>query len=185
MTNDDAGKSFITLDMDEERTLRWDFRNMQKFEGRAKEILKRLEIKNERGQLVSTLSIHTGYVLANFLRIADIMEAAVGAAIGVSALEGKKGEPSEASVAIQGYLDKGGDLVTLQNEVYHSYLVVNDPSSVAEFQANVAMEAEANQIIQDKKEAQLELARLDLATDLKKIETRKKLSGSEPATLPT
>jgi hypothetical protein len=179
MTNEDSGKSFITLDMDRERTLRWDFRNLQKFEGRAKDILKRHEVFKPGTPL------HAGFVLSNYLRIADILEAAVGAAIGVSAIETKKGEPSEAAVAIQGYFDKGGDLETLQREVYHSYLIVNDPSSVVTWEENIAREEETKQINRDKAEARLEIARLELADDRAKIETLKKLSGSVQAVSPT
>ena len=172
---EDNGKSFITLDMDEIRELRWNFRNMQRFESRAEDVLKRHEV------FKPGLPIHTGYVLANFLKIADILEAAVAAATGISGMEGKKGEPSEASVAIQGYLDLGGDLETLQREVYHSYLVVNDPSSVGEWKANVAREEETRQINKEKAEARMAVARLELADDQKKIDELKKLSGSAPA----
>jgi len=171
---EDTGKSFIILDMDEERTLRWNFRNMQRFESRAKDILKRHEI------FKPGLPLHAGFVLANFLKIADILEAAVAAAIGVSGIEGKKGEPSEAAEAIQAYIDKGGNLETLQREVYHSYLVVNDPSSIVEWEENIAREEETKQINRDKMEARLEIARLELADDQKKIETLKKLSGNVP-----
>lgn len=173
MTHEDAGKSFITLCMDEERTLRWDFRSLQKFESRAKDILKRHEI------FKPGMGIHAGFVLGNYLKIADVLEAAVAAACGIDGL-GKKDEPSEAAVAIQGYLDRGGSLESLTREVYHSYLVVNDPSSIAVWQENIAREEETIRINKEKAEAKLEVARLELADDLKKIATFQKLSGSEP-----
>lgn len=176
---EDTGKSFITLDMDVTRELRWDFRNMQRFESRAKDILKRHEI------FKPGLPLHTGFVLANFLKIADILEAAVAAATGISGLDGKKGEPSEAAEVIQAYLDKGGNLETLQREVYHSYLVVNDPSSIGEWTANVTREEETKRINQEKAGARMEIARLELSDDQKKVETLKKLSGSTPAESPT
>ncbi len=172
MVNEDAGKSFITLDMDVERTLRWDFRSMQKFESRAKEILKRHEI------FKPGMPLHAGFVLANYIKIADILEAAVAAACGISGIDGKKGEPSEAAVAIQGYLDRGGDLETLQREVYHSYLVVNDPSSIGEWKENIAREEEIKRINKEKAEAMVEIARLELAEDQAKIKTLRKLSGN-------
>ena len=170
MTNEDAGKSFITLDMDETRELRWNFRALQKFEGRAKDILKRHEI------FKPGMHIHAGYVLSNFLRIADILEAAVAAACNIDGV-GKKDGPSEAANAIQGYLDRGGSLESLQREVYHSYLVVNDPSLVPVWRENIAREEEIARINKEKAEAQLEVARLELAEDKKKIKT---LSGKEP-----
>lgn len=179
MTNEDIGRSFITLEMDEERVLRWDFRNLQKFESKAKEILRRLDIKNERGQNIHSMPINAGFVLANFMKIADILEAAVAAATGISGMEGKKGEPSEASQAIQGYLDRGGNLETLQRDVYHSYLVVNDPSMISVWKENIDREEEIKRINREKAEAKMEVARMELAEDLKKIENLKKLSGSK------
>lgn len=170
MAEEDTGKSFITLDMDETRELRWDFRALQKFENRAKDILKRHEIFRPG------VPIFAGFILSNYIKVADILEAAVAAACGIDGL-GKKEEPSEAALAIQGYLDRGGNLETLQREVYHSYLVVNDPSSISEWRANLVREEEAKRINTEKIEAKLEIARLELAEDQKKIA---KLSGSEP-----
>ena len=173
MTENDAGKSFITLDMDETRELRWNFRALQKFESRAKDILKRHEI------FKPGMAVHAGYILSNFLKISDVLEAAVAAACDIDGI-GKKDGPSEAAVAIQGYLDRGGSLESLQQKIYHSYLVVNDPSLVAVWQENIAREEETARINKEKAEAKLEVARLELADDQKKIETFRKLSGSEP-----
>jgi hypothetical protein len=177
--NADAGKSFVVLDMDQERTLRWDFRNMQKFEERAKGILKR----HDAWQVGRPL--HTGYILANFGKIADIIEAALAAAAGISGMEGKKGEPSEAAVAIQAYLDKGGSLETLQRELYRSYLITNDPSSIGAWLESVEREKDSRQVEQAKAEAKLEIAQLELAESQKKIENLKKLSGNTQAASPT
>ncbi len=177
--NTDAGKSFVVLDMDQERTLRWDFKSMQKFEERAKAILKRHDAWQPGRPL------HTGFILANYGKIADIMEAALGAACGISAMDGKKGEPSEAAVAIQAYMDRGGELETLQRELYHGYLVVNDPSSIGAWEASVTREREARQVEREKADAKLEIARLELAESQKKIENLQKLSGSTPAASPT
>ena len=163
------------LNMDRERELRWTFGAIKTFEKRGREILKRLDIKNERGQAIATAPMHAGAILSNFLRIADILEAAVGAAIGVSAIEGKKGEPSEASDAIEMYLQHGGSIEALQNEIYRAYLQATDPSSIPVWQENIAREAETRRINQEKQAARLEIARLELASDQEKI---RKLSGS-------
>lgn len=175
----DAGKSFVVLDMDQERTLRWNFRAMQRFEERAKAILKR----HDAWQVGKPL--HTGYILANYGKIADIMEAALGAACGISALDGKKGEPSEASVAIQGYLDKGGNIDALQRELYRSYLVVNDPSMIGEFEASIEREEETKRINREKANAKIEIARLELADSQAKIARFQNPSGNGPAASPT
>ena len=87
----------VILDMDESRELRWTFAAIKNFEKRGREILKRLDLKTERGQPIATSPMHAGFILSNFLRIAEVLEASVAAATGLSGLEGKKGEPSEAS----------------------------------------------------------------------------------------
>ena len=95
----------------------------------------------------------------------------------MSGLEGKKGEPSEASVAIDGYLQRGGNIETLQNEIYRAYLVSADPSSILEWEGNLAREAEIKRINREKQEAKMMLARAELAADQAKL---LKISGSAP-----
>jgi hypothetical protein len=51
---------------------------------------------------------------------------------------------------------------------------------VVVWQENIAREEETARINKEKAEAKLEVARLELADDQKKIETFRKLSGSEP-----
>ena len=162
--------------MDRERELKWTFGAIKTFEKRGREILKRLDLKNERGQTVATAPMPAGGILANFLRLSDILEAAVGAATGLSSLEGKKGEPSEASDAIEMYLQRGGTIETLQNEIYKAFLQATDPSSIPFWQENIAKEAETRRINQEKQAARLEIARLELAADQEKV---KRLSGSQ------
>lgn len=170
----------IILDMDETRELKWTFGAIKNFEKRGREILKRMDLKTERGQSIATSPMHAGFLLANFLKIAEILEAAVAAAIGVSGLEGKNGVPSEAAVAIDGYLQKGGSLEELQRETYKAYLLAADPSSIPAWLENIAKEAEIRQINKEKQEAKMEVARLELAADQEKIEKLKKTSGKQP-----
>lgn len=175
---DDKARSFIALDMDVTREFRWDFRSLQRFEGRAKDLLKRHEVFRPG------MALHTGYILSNFIRIADILEAAVAAACGIDGI-GKKDQPSEAAVAIQGYLDRGGNLEKLQREVYRSYLVVNDPNLIGEWEQNIAREEEAHRIEKEKAEAKIQIAKLELAEDQKKIAMLEKASGNTPPESPT
>jgi hypothetical protein len=169
----------IILDMDKERELKWTFGAIKIFEKRAKELLKRLDIRNDKGQQIASQPMHAGYILANFLRISDIMEAAVGAATGLSALDGKD-KPSEASDAIDAYIERGHSLEDLQRCVYEAYLVAADPSSIPEWEANITREEEIKRINKEKQEAKMEVARLELADDLKKIERLKGISGAAP-----
>lgn len=172
----------VILDMDETRELKWTFGAIKNFEKRGREILKRLDLKSERGQSIATAPMHAGFILDQFLRIADILEAAVAAATGLSGLEGKKGESSEASNAIDGYLSRNGNIETLQNEIYRTYLVTADPSSIPKWEANRERDTEIKRINKEKQEAKMELARQELADDLKKIEKMKTISGAAPTT---
>lgn len=173
------------LDMDESRELRWTFGAIKTFEKRSREILKRMDIKDEKGRAVANVPTHAGFLLANFLRISDILEAAVGAACNIGALEGKKGEPSEASVAIDGYLSHGGSLEELQQAIYRAYLVANDPSSLSEWEDNLLREQEVKRINREKQEAKMAVARLELAEDQARIEKLKAISGAAPTSSPT
>ena len=69
-----------------DKSMVWTFGAMKRFERDAKNVLRRLDIKPQY--------THTGYLLANYGRIADIREIAVAASTGLSAQDGKKGEPS-------------------------------------------------------------------------------------------
>jgi len=166
----------IILDMDKTRELKWTFGAIKVFEKRARDILKSLDVRDERGRSVANIPMHAGFILANFLRISDIMEAAIGAACGISALE-EKDKPSEAAQAIDAYLERGGSLEDLQRHIYEAYLVANDPSSLSDWKESIAREEEAKRINKAKQEARMEIARIELTEDQAKI-TR--LSGSQP-----
>ena len=143
----------------------WTFAAMKKFEARVKGILKKLEIKPGAN--------HTGYFLANYLRITEVLEAAVTASTGLDGMEGKKGEPSEALQAIEDYLEQGGTLDDLQKAIYRAFLEKNDPSSIPLWLAEVRRNLRVMEVNQMKEEAKLEIARLELEADQKKIEEMK------------
>lgn len=171
-------ENFVILNMDQERELKWTFAAIKSFEKRGREILKRLDIRNDKGQPVANIPTHAGYILANFMRISDLLEAAVAASTGLSGLEGNKGEPSEASKAIEAYLASGGDLESLQQAVYKAYLMSADPSGIGAWQDQIAKEREAVRINQEKIAARIEIALLELALDQAKI-TSMKASGNQ------
>lgn len=174
----------IILDMDETRELKWTFGAIKTFEKRAREILKRLDVRDEKGRAVANIPMHAGFILANFLRISDIMEAAVGATTGLSALEGKDSQ-SEAALAIDAYLDRGGSLEDLQRQIYQAYLVANDPSSLSDWKESLSREEEIRRINREKQETKVEIARIELVEDQEKITRLKKPSGSQPTGSPT
>ena len=175
----------ISLVMDQERELRWTFSAIKTFEKRSREILTRLDVKTERGLPISKSGyIHAGYVLGNFGRLSDIMEAALGAAAGLKVLEGKDGAPSEAAQAMDAYLLKGGSLDDLQRALFESYQQSNDPSSIATWKEAVAREEEIRKINQEKKATQLEIAQEELRRDQARLQELKS-SGGQPIQSPT
>jgi hypothetical protein len=174
MNNEDIGKSGISLDMDEIRELRWTFPAIKQFEERGRTILKR------QGVLDAKAPAHAGGILAGYMRIADILEAAVAAATGLNGLDGKQ---SDAGKAIQGYLDRGGDLESLQRAIYESYLMAADPSFIAVWRARIAAE-DINKIREMEAErVQRETSDLELQAAKKRLEDLKaKASGNAQAT---
>ena len=174
----------IILDMDETRELKWTFGAIKTFEKRAREILKRLDVRDEKGRAVANIPMHAGFILANFLRISDIMEAAVGATTGLSTLESMN-LPSDAARAIDAYLNHGGSLEDLQRQIYQAYLVANDPSSLSDWKENLVRAEEIRRINREKEEAKVEIARIELAEDQEKIASLKNPSGSQPTGSPT
>ena len=146
-----------------DKPLNWTFGAMKKFERDCKNILKRMDIK--------PAADHTGYMLSMYSNIAEIMESAVSAATGLSSAEGKKGEPSEASQAIDAYLQDGGTLSDLQLGMFEAFLEKNDPSSIPPWLEEIARNVEAVKIKQEKEALRVEIAKLELEND------RKKLSG--------
>ena len=170
-SKEDNGRSFIELEMDELRVLRWDFRAMQKFENRARDLLRRNDL------LPQGMPVTTGAVLAGFLKMSDILEAAVGAACNLSSISKKEGECSEAANAIQAYLDKGGSLEQLQESLYESYLVVNDPFSISVWKENLARLREMDAARTAKANAELEIAQAEMREAQAKA--KKARSGKE------
>ena len=168
----------ISLVMDQERELRWTFSAIKTFEKRSREILTRLDVKTERGLPISKSGyIHAGYVLGNFGRLSDIMEAALGAAAGLKVLEGKDGAPSEAAQAMDAYLLKGGSLDDLQRALFESYQQSNDPSSIATWKEALARQEE-------KRKTELEISKEELRQSQVRLQELKS-SGGQLTTLPT
>ena len=151
-----------------DRPINWTFGAMKKFERDCKNILKRMDIK--------PAADHTGYMLSMYSKIAEVMEAAVSAATGLSSLEGKKGEPSEASQAIDAYLAAGGTLENLQRGMFEAFLEKNDPSSIPPWLEEIAQSEEKVRLKQEKEAIRLEIARLELENDRKKLA---ELSGKQ------
>jgi len=152
-----------------DKPLNWTFGAMKKFERDCKNILRRMDIK--------PAADHTGYLLANYGRIADIMEIAVAASTGLSAQDGKKGEPSEASQAIDAYLEDGGSLEELQRGMYEAFLEKNNPSLIQPWLAEISRTEEIQRLNREKEDARLEIARLEMEDDHRKLEDLKKASG--------
>jgi len=63
---------------DDEIGIQMDVSAIKRFEKRGMELLKKLDVKNDRGQPIASMPMHAGMILGNYLRISDILEAAVG-----------------------------------------------------------------------------------------------------------
>ncbi|MDD4776115.1 MAG: hypothetical protein PHG75_06365 [Syntrophomonas sp.] len=141
-----------TLEMDEPREIRWDFRAIKNFEQRSKNILTRLQVavpniiiqdgRAVDGGKIPIANANANRIMASFVNMAEILEVAVGAATGLSYLEAK-GEPSQAAKAIDGWLAGGKSMQDLGNELYKEFVRATDPLAFARVQEAAAKKAEA------------------------------------------
>lgn len=112
---------------------RWTFKAIKNFEKFGKRILKQQDIKIN-GQPATGMPLHTGAILANFVKISEITETAIAAMLGD--LDKNPSEALEAAdKAIQEMLDSGDSLEDIQNRLYKSYLETSDPSSIPIWEA--------------------------------------------------
>jgi hypothetical protein len=168
IAEDETGLIGITLEMDEQRMIRWDVEALQTFEQRARKILKEHEIGQPR------MPLHTGFIIANYIKVFDILLAAVQAAIHTK-------EEKTARAAIQGYLDKGGSLEVLEREIYHAYLVTNDPSSVSIWKENVLREDQNRKLERERQDLDTRIKMAELEISRQKLaELTLKVSGVKP-----
>lgn len=142
-----------TLEMDEPREIRWDFRAIKNFEQRSKNILTRLQVtipniiisegRAVDGGKIPIANANANRIMATFVNMAEILEVAVGAATGLSYLEAK-GEPSQAAMAIDGWLARGNSMKDLGDTLYAEFIRATDPLAFARIQeAKAKAEAEA------------------------------------------
>lgn len=131
------------LEMDEPREVVWNFRAIKNFEQRSKAILTRLQVKIPNIVIQDGLAVDAGTVpivnananriLASFVNMAEVLEVAVGAALGLSYVEAR-GEPSQAAVAIDGWLATGKSMKDLGDTLYIEFIRASDPLAFAEYQ---------------------------------------------------
>lgn len=133
----------ITLDMDEEREVKWTFDAIKKFEMRSKVILTRLHVTIPNLARIDGRVVEAGTVpianatalriLGDFVKMAEILEIATAAATGLSYLEAK-GEPSPAAKAIDGWMSKGNSLDDLAETLYGEFLRASNPLAFVRWQ---------------------------------------------------
>lgn len=142
------------IEMDNIRDVAWNFTAIKNFEQRAKAILSRLHVTIPNILLIDGKPVEVGTVpvanatalklLASFGKMAEILEVAVGASTGLSWLEAK-GQPSEAAVAIDGWMARGNRLDSLAELVYGEFLRASDPLAFKQREEALAKRnAEAN-----------------------------------------
>jgi len=133
----------IILDMDTEREIKWTFDAIKKFEQRSKAILTRLHatipnLARIDGRVVEAGTVPVANatalrILGDFVKMAEILEVATGAATGLSYLEAK-GEPSPAAKAIDGWMSKGNSLDDLAETLYGEFLRASNPLAFVRWQ---------------------------------------------------
>ena len=129
------------VEMDELRTVNWNFTAIKNFEVRSKTILGRLHATVPNIMIIDGKAVEAGTVpvanatahliLARFGKVAEILEAAVGASTGLSWLEAK-GQPSAAALAIDGWMARGNSLDDLGELLYGEFLRASNPLAFAE-----------------------------------------------------
>lgn len=133
----------ITLDMDEEREVKWTFDAIKKFEMRSKMILTRLHVTIPNLARIDGRVVEAGTVpianatalriLGDFVKMAEILEVATAAATGLSYMEAKD-EPSPAAKAIDGWMSRGKSLDDLAETLYGEFLRASNPLAFAKWQ---------------------------------------------------
>jgi hypothetical protein len=131
------------LEMDEPREIKWNFSAIKNFEMRSKMILTRLHVTIPNIVKIDGRAVEAGTVpianatalriLGDFVKMAEILEVAVGAATGLSYLE-IKGEPSPAAKAIDCWMAKGNSLDDLAETLYGEFLHASNPLAFARWQ---------------------------------------------------
>lgn len=169
------------LDMDQERPIKWTFAAIKAFERRGLEILKRKGIKDQRGQLVADTFIDARRLL-EFLPIADMTEAALGATTGLSSLEQKEGL-SPAAMAIEAYLGRGNSIEGLHSALWETFFEVKDPNSLPIWRGQMELIDSERAMELDAKRIKMQLRELEIQGDWEKLERLKSAtrnSGKEP-----
>lgn len=169
------------LDMDQERPIKWTFAAIKAFEKRGLEILKRHGIKDQRGQLVADTFIDARRLL-EFLPIADMTEAALGATTGLSSLEQKE-SLSPAGLAIEAYLGRGKSIEDLHTALWETFFEVKDPSALPIWKGQMELIGQERAAELEAKQIKTQLRALEIQGDREKLERLKSAaanSGKEP-----
>lgn len=129
------------VEMDELREVKWNFSSIKNFEARVKTILVRLHATVPNIMIIDGKAVEVGTVpvanatahliLARFGKLAEILEVAVGASMGLSWLE-VKGQPSAAALAIDGWMARGNSLDDLGELLYGEFLRASNPLAFQE-----------------------------------------------------
>lgn len=148
-----GGKLGITLDMDQPRMIRWIISRMEQFEDLSREVLLKKQLIKE------DTPITTIGVLRGFIKLAPILRLAVGQAIGES-------DPEIIDKALEGYIEKGGNYVDLENQLIEAYYLAADPSYIPIWRELLQIASKFN-------DTQTEMARQSLRTTQAALEDQK------------
>jgi len=124
---------------------------MEQFEDLSREVLLKKQLIKE------DTPITTIGVLRGFIKLAPILRLAVGQAIG---------EPEVVDKALDGFIEKGGNFVDLENQLIETYYLAADPSYIPTWRELLQIASKFN-------DTQTEMARQSLRTTQAALEDQK------------
>ena len=160
----------------------WTWQAIKDFTNEARIIGKKL------GMVAQPQPISTqppGFFLTRFLRLPEILEAAVAASTGQDLGKHPDQAKKEAARVIQEWLTDNPEagIEGLQDTLYKAFIQGADPSSISALDAEVERAKEEKKINQAQAAVDLEIKRAKLDASMETLE--KMSSGKSPATLPT
>jgi hypothetical protein len=149
--------------MDSIRTFRWSFSAIEKFTDLARDLLVSKKLLKEDAPYTARS------ILEGAIKVPGVLRYAVAAAIG-------EDDPDKM---IDAYLEKGGDLQTLENKILEAYYLAADPSHIPAFRERLQIASQLSEIQTQIAKENLRLRETELA-GLKAIPPKIPSSGKPP-----
>lgn len=166
----------------------WTWQAIKDFGIEARNIAKKLGIvvlDNATRQPLPITAQAPGFFLARFIRLPEILEAAVAASTGQDLAKHPDQARKEADRIIQEWINDNREsgIEGLQEEIYKAFIQTADPSTISALEAESERAKEEKTINQEQATVDLELKRVRL--EISRENLAKQSSGKSPDTLPT